>query len=80
MIEVQTALTKILTDAYPDNTVKLNESNTVNPTLASSFFIKSIVAVLFAAVFVVLYIGNTFPQKSAVYRQACSHSSHFCTI
>lgn len=66
MIEVQTALTKILTDAYPDNTVKLNESNTVNPTLASSFFIKSIVAVLFAAVFVVLYIGIRFRKIGGV--------------
>ena len=49
-----------------DNTVKLNESNTVNPTLASSFFIKSIVAVLFAAVFVVLYIGIRFRKIGGV--------------
>lgn len=66
MVEIQTALTKVLSDAYPDGNIKLNESNTVNPTLATSFFIKSLVAVLFAAVFVVLYIGIRFRNIGGV--------------
>lgn len=58
--ETQQALTDGLVEAYPDNQIALGDSNTVSPTVARSFFAKSICAVLLAALLIVIYVGIRF--------------------
>jgi preprotein translocase subunit SecF len=72
MVSVKSALTKVLTDAFKDNSIKLLDANTVNPTLAGSFFIKSLVAVVVAAALVVVYIGIRFRKIGGISASVCS--------
>ena len=64
--DTQSALLKALQDKFTDNNVKLGDSNTVNPTVAGSFFAKAIVAVIIAAVLVVLYVGVRFRKIGGI--------------
>lgn len=66
MVDVQTAITHILESNFKDSTFKLNEANTVNPSLAGSFFLKALVAVALAAVLVIVYIGIRFRKIGGV--------------
>ena len=66
MVAVKSALSFILDDNYPDSNIKLSESNTVNPTLAGSFFAKSIVAVVIAAAGVIIYIALRFRKIGGI--------------
>lgn len=59
-------LTKALTDAYPKNSIELYDSTSVSPTLATTFFLKSLVAVLLTAVLVVVYVGFRFRKIGGV--------------
>lgn len=51
---------KALKDKYPSAKFALADSNSVGASIATTFFIKSIVAVLIAAILVVVYIGFRF--------------------
>ncbi len=64
--EDQAALLDALQEKFPDNNIELGDSNTVNPTVARSFFVKALVAVLFAAVIVIIYIGIRFRKIGGV--------------
>lgn len=64
--ETLQATTKALQEKFPDNDINLGESNSVDPTIASSFFSKSIFAVLLAAVLVIAYIGIRFRKIGGV--------------
>lgn len=64
--ETQQALTDGLTEAYPDNNIALGDSNTVSPTIASSFFAKSIFAVALAGLLVVIYVGFRFRKIGGI--------------
>lgn len=64
--ESMEALTKALQEAYPDNAVELYTSTSVSPTLASTFFLKSLAAVLLTAVLVVIYVGFRFRKIGGV--------------
>ena len=60
---------KILTELqkeYKDNNVALGEAQTVNPTLAGSFFAKALFAVALAAALVVVYVGIRFRRIGGV--------------
>ncbi len=60
---------KILTELqkeYKDNKVALGEAQTVNPTLAGSFFAKALFAVALAAALVVVYVGIRFRRIGGV--------------
>lgn len=59
-------LTSKLQKEYPNGNIKLYDSNSVSPTIAGSFFTKSLVAVLFAGVFVVIYVGFRFKNIGGV--------------
>ncbi len=59
-------LTKALTDAYPKNSIELYDSTSVSPTLATTFFLKSLAAVLLTAVLVVVYVGFRFRKIGGV--------------
>ena len=64
--EKQEALTKALVEKFKDNKVELYNSNSVSPTIAGSFFAKSIVAMLITAALVVIYVGIRFKNIGGV--------------
>lgn len=64
--EVQASLLDELQSQFPDNNIQLGDSNTVNPTVAHSFFVKAVVAVLFAGILVVIYIGIRFRKIGGI--------------
>lgn len=66
MVAVQNAVSYVLNKNFPDNSIKSLENNTVNPTLAGAFLVKSLFAVLLAALLIVVYIGIRFRQIGGV--------------
>lgn len=64
--EKQEELTKSLTEKFADNEITLYNSNSVSPTVAGSFFVKSVVAVVITAIFVVIYVGIRFRRIGGV--------------
>lgn len=64
--ETQEKLTTALTDKFKDNEIVLYNSNSVSPTIAGSFFLKSLVAVLITAILVVIYVGFRFRKIGGV--------------
>ncbi len=64
--ETQEKLTTALTNEFKDNNIALYNSNSVSPTIAGSFFLKSLVAVLITAVLVVIYVGFRFRKIGGI--------------
>ena len=64
--KLQEELTNKLTETFPDNKIELYDSNSVSPTVAGTFFLKSLVAVLIAAALVVLYVGIRFKKIGGI--------------
>ena len=64
--KTQEAITKDLVAKFKDNKIELYNSNSVSPTIAGSFFAKSLVAVLITAVLVVIYVGIRFRKIGGV--------------
>ncbi len=64
--EIQEKITTTLQKEFKDNDVQLYDSNSVSPTVAGTFFIKSLVAVLITAVLVVIYVGIRFRKIGGV--------------
>lgn len=62
----QEALTAALAEKLPDNEVALYNSNSVSPTIAGTFFLKSMVAVLITALLVVIYVGFRFRRIGGI--------------
>lgn len=60
--KVQADILKSLQEKFKDNNVALGDSNSVNPTVAGSFFAKSLFAVAIAAVLVLIYVGFRFKK------------------
>ena len=64
--ETQENITKALEKKFADNNVSLYDSTSVSPTVAGSFFVKALVAVLITAVLVVVYVGIRFRKIGGV--------------
>lgn len=64
--EAQKTITDSLTKTFKDNNVKLGDSTTVSPSVAGSFFSKSLFAVGIAAILVVIYVGIRFRKIGGV--------------
>ena len=62
----QDKLTTALQTEYKDANINLYNANSVSPTIAGSFFAKSLVAVLIAGVIVVVYVGWRFRNIGGV--------------
>ena len=62
----QEKLTKAIDEKFKDNKVELYDSNSVSPSVASSFLAKSLVAVLLTALLVVIYVGFRFRRIGGV--------------
>ncbi len=64
--DIQENLNKTLLETYPDNKFALYDSNSVSPTIAGTFFAKSLVAVVLAGIGVVIYVGIRFRKIGGV--------------
>ncbi len=64
--ETQENITLALEEKFADNNIELYDSTSVSPTVAGSFFVKSLVAVLITAVFVIVYVGIRFKKIGGV--------------
>ena len=64
--DAQEALSKALQTKYPDNNIALYSSTSVSPTLASSFFLKALAAVLVVAILVIVYVGFRFRKIGGI--------------
>ena len=62
----QQALSEALNTKHPDNKFELYDSNSVNPSIAGSFFAKSLVAVTLAAILVIIYVGFRFKKIGGI--------------
>ena len=59
-LEQSTALDEALTAQYPDQQLVLSNSNSLNPSMGRLFFIKCLVAILLASIFLVIYVALRF--------------------
>ncbi len=75
MVGVQSAIGYLLQKNFKDNGFKSLESNTVNPTLAGAFLVKSLVAVLLAGILVVIYIGIRFRKIGGFSAGVCAFAA-----
>ncbi len=62
----QEELTVALEKEFKDNKIELYNSNSVSPTIAGTFFAKSLVAVIITAILVVIYVGIRFRKIGGV--------------
>ena len=59
-LETRTALDKALTSQYPDNAITSISASSLAPSMGRSFFVKCLVAIALASVFLVLYVALRF--------------------
>lgn len=64
--QTQEDLTKKLTETYSYNSIELYDSNSVSPTVAGNFLLKSLAAVVLTAIFVIIYVGIRFRRIGGV--------------
>lgn len=64
--EKQEALTDALVKKFKDNNIELYDSNSVSPSVAGSFLVKALVAVLITAILVIIYVGFRFRKICGV--------------
>lgn len=64
--DTQEKLTTSLQEKFKDNKIELYDSNSVSPSVAGTFFAKSLVAVLITAALVVVYVGIRFRKIGGV--------------
>lgn len=62
----QEELTNGLKETFKNNKIDLYSSNSVSPSIAGSFFLKSLVAILITAVLVVIYVGIRFRKIGGI--------------
>ena len=64
--KTQEQLTDSLAKAFTDNKIALYDSNSVSPSVAGDFLVKSLAAVLLTAVLVIIYVGIRFRKIGGV--------------
>lgn len=68
----QTELTSALQTAFAENNLEIYDSNDVNPASGREFLLKCVVAVVFAAVLVIIYIAFRFKNIGGWSAGICS--------
>lgn len=68
----QFALTEELNAKYPDNGIELFDSNDVSPASGREFLLKCLVAILFAALVIIIYIAIRFKNIGGWLAGLCS--------
>ncbi len=71
-VEKQSMITSKLKEVYADSNISILDSNDVNPTAGRQFFIKCLVAVLFATLLLVIYIAWRFKRISGWSAGVCA--------
>jgi len=71
-VDRQSELTAALQETFPDNNLQLSDSNDVSPTTGKEFFLKSIIAVIFAAILIIVYIAVRFRKIGGLSAGCCS--------
>lgn len=71
-IERQAEVTDKIQELYPDSELELLDSNDVDATSGSEFFAKCIVAAIFAALILIVYIALRFKQISGWSAGVCA--------
>lgn len=64
--EAQEKLGAALSEKFAENEVAIYNSNSVSPTIAGAFFLKSLVAVIITAILVVIYVGFRFRKIGGI--------------
>lgn len=64
--ESQQELAEALQKEFKDNKIEIYNANSVSPTIAGSFFLKSMVAMLITAVLVIIYVGIRFRKIGGI--------------
>ncbi len=64
--EAQQELAEALQKKFKDNKIEIYNANSVSPTIAGSFFLKSMVAMLITAILVVIYVGFRFRKIGGI--------------
>lgn len=68
----QTELTSALQSAFAENNLEIYDSNDVNPSSGREFLLKCVVAVIFAALLVIIYIAFRFKNIGGWSAGICS--------
>lgn len=71
-VERQKQVTEKIEELYPDSNLEILDSNDVNATSGKEFFAKCIVAAIFAAIILILYIAFRFKQISGWSAGVCA--------
>ena len=74
----QTALSDKLQQTFKDNSLTLVNSQDVNPTSGTEFFLKCLVAVLFSFVLLVIYIAFRFKKNGGLSAGVCAPEHRRC--
>lgn len=75
--EDQNSLTTALKEKFSANNIELYDSNSVSPTVAGTFFLKSLVAVILAGIGVVIYVGVRFRNIGGVSAAVTAYAALF---
>lgn len=65
-VEDQNAMTRAIDEAFPDNKIEVVSVNSVSPTMGTDFLLKCLVAVIFASIVMVLYVGLRFRKIGGI--------------
>lgn len=68
----QLELTEAIQAAFPDSNVTLSDSNDVSPSSGREFLLKCVVAVIFAALLIILYVAVRFRKIGGWSAGVCS--------
>ncbi|WP_303836368.1 protein translocase subunit SecF [Ruminococcus flavefaciens] len=71
-VDRQTELTTALRDKFTDNALEIYDSNDVNPSSGREFLLKCLIAVIFAAFVVIIYIAIRFKNIGGWSAGVCS--------
>ncbi len=71
-VERQSEVTSLIESLYPDGEFEVLDSNDVDASAGSEFFTKCIVAAIFAAIILILYIALRFKQISGWTAGVCA--------
>ncbi|MDE6501542.1 MAG: protein translocase subunit SecF [Ruminococcus sp.] len=71
-VDRQVAMTQALQEKFPDSNIELFDSTDVSPSSGREFLLKCLVAVIFAAVIVIIYIAIRFRKIGGWSAGVCS--------
>lgn len=71
-VDRQVEMTNTLNEKFPDNSIELFDSTDVSPSSGREFLLKCLVAVIFAAIVVIIYIAIRFKKIGGWSAGVCS--------